>query len=248
MNATSLTLACAAAAVLASGCTVKQTEVPALTGPSEFAISVSMSATPDTLIAGGTQQAAIVIQARDTSGAPKANQQFRLYTEVEGAMVSFGSFSAPAVVTGSDGRATAVYMMPTFSPFMAGTPARRVSIIAVPVGTDYNGAVSNSVAVLVVPPPVPSGVSGAPTPALTASATTVKVGQLVTFDASQSAASPGSSITGWFWDFGDNLLNDEHGSDASHVWASPGTFTVVLGVVDNTGRVSSTFKTIVVTP
>ena len=81
MNATSLSLACVAAAVLASGCTVQKTEVPALTGPSEFALSISVAASPDTLVAGSTQQAAVSIQARDASGAPKANQAFRLYLE-----------------------------------------------------------------------------------------------------------------------------------------------------------------------
>lgn len=247
MKAIFCSLAFVAAAAGLTGCTVKSTEPPSLTGPSEFALSVSLAATPDTLVSGGAQQAAVTIQARDASGQPRANQQFRLYTSVDGSMVAYGAFSVPSVVTGSDGRATAIYTMPSFSPFMAGTPARLVTIIATPVGSNYDNAVSHGVSVLVVPPPVPSSVSGSPVAVLAASATTATVGQLLTFDASQSQATGGASIVDYYWDFGDNLLNEEKGVDASHAWAAPGTYTVVLGVVDSQGRIGSTFKTIVVT-
>lgn len=248
MRATFTSIACLAAAVLLAGCTVHQDEAPALTGPSEFALSVSMSASPDTLASGGVQQAAISVFARDAAGSPRANVTFRLNTILDGTLVDFGTLSVPQVVTGADGRGTAIYTIPKFSPFMAGTPSRKVTIVATPVGTDYNTAVPYSVAVLVIPPPVPTSVAGSPSASLLASATNVKVGQLVTFDASGSLAAPGASIVDYYWDFGDNLLNEEKGVDASHAWASPGTFTVVLGVVDNLGRIASTFKTIVVTP
>jgi hypothetical protein len=244
MNATSFTLACVAAAMVASGCTVKKSETPGLTGPSEFALSVAVMASPDTLVAGSTQQAAVSIQAHDASGAPKANQAFRLYLQ-PGA--ESGSLSTTSVVTGTDGRATAIYTMPTFSPFMAGTPPRRVAIVAQPIGTDFNTAVQHTAAVQVVPPPSPSA-AGSPKPALQSSLSTAKVGQVVTFDASLSEASAGSSLIYYYWNFGDTLPNDEHGPDASHAWAAAGTYLVVLGVEDSAGRIASTFKTIVVTP
>jgi hypothetical protein len=234
-------------ALLMSGCTVHQTDVPPLTGPSEFALSVSLTASPDTLMANGLQQSSISVQARDVSGGPRANQTFRLETVVDGATVAFGTLSTDTVVTGADGRATAIYTMPKFTAFDAGTPSRRVAIYATPVGTDYAAAVPHRVELLVVPPPVPTAVAGAPTASLLASTTSAKVGQLVTFDASGSIASPGSSIALFVWSFGDSLFNEEHGSDASHVFASPGSFTVVVGVQDDQGRTGSTFKTIVVT-
>jgi PKD repeat protein len=235
------------AATGVAGCTVHQTEAPPLTGPSQFALAVSMTASPDTLVSGGLQQSSISVQARDVNGGPKANQSFRLQTVVNGVNVAYGTLSTQTVVTGSDGRATAVYTMPTFSPFEAGTPSRRVSIYATPVGTDYSTSVPYLVELLVVPPSVPTSVAGSPTASLAASAATAKVGQTVTFDASGSLASPGSSIALFYWNFGDNLLNDEHGSDASHAFASPGTYTVILGVQDDQGRTGSAFKTIVVT-
>ncbi|MBS1819386.1 MAG: PKD domain-containing protein [Acidobacteria bacterium] len=246
MKGISFTLVCLAA-VVATGCTVHQTEAPGLSGPSEFALSVSMAASPDTLFSGGLQQSTIVVTARDASGAPKANQTFRLDTAVGNAYVAYGTLSAQTVVTGSDGKATVMYTMPSFTPFDAGTPSRRVAVVATPVGTDYAGAVPHLVELLVVPPPVPTAVAGAPSAALAASTTSAKVGQLVSFDASGSQAAPGRSIVLYYWNFGDNLLNEEHGSDASHVFVSPGTYTVVLGVQDDTGKIASTFKTIVVT-
>jgi len=246
MKGITLSLACLAAVVV-SGCTVHQTQAPDLTGPSEFALSVNMAVTPDTLFSGGQQQASISLQTRDVNGTPRAGQTFRLSTAVGGANVAYGTLSSQTVVTGSDGRAVAIYTMPEFTPFDAGTPARTVSLVAVPIGTDFAAAVPRSVQLLVVPPPVPSSVKGSPTAALVASAATAKVGQLVTFDASGSAAEPGHSIVLFYWNFGDTLFNEEHGSDSSHVFSSPGTYTVVLGVQDDIGRVASTYKTIVVT-
>ena len=246
MKALAYTLTFLAAAVV-TGCTVHQTEAPPLTGPSEFALSVAMTASPDTLITGGQQQSSIAVQARDAGGGPKANQTFLLYTAVDGAPVAYGTLSTDKVTTGSDGRATAIYTMPKFTAFDAGTPSRVVAVYAQPVGTDYSTSVPHNVQLLVVPPAVPAGVPGSPTAALTASTASAKVGQLVSFNGGGSLAAPGSSIVYYYWNFGDNLLNEEHGSDASHAFASPGTFTVICGVQDEQGRTGSSFKTIVVT-
>jgi PKD domain-containing protein len=245
MKPFSFTAVCLAAA-LASGCTVHQTEAPPLTGPSEFALSLSMSAAPDTLFAGGLQQAAISLTARDASGAPRANQTFRVSTVVDEAAVAFGTLSTPTVVTGADGKATVLYTAPTFSAFEAGTPTRQVSVVATSVGTDYSTALSHAVDLLVVPPPVPAKAPGGPTAALTASSTSASVGNLVRFDAALSMAEPGRSIVLYYWNFGDGLIHEEHGSDASHTFVTKGTFVVVLGVQDDLGRTSSTYKTITV--
>lgn len=235
------------AATLVAGCTVHQAEAPPLTGPSEFALSVTMTASPDTLVSGGQQQSSIGVQARDAGGGPKANQSFQLYTVVDGASVPYGTLSTDRVVTGVDGRATAIYTMPKFTQFDAGTPSRKVSVYAVPVGTDYAAANPHNVQLLVIPPAVPASAPGSPTASLIASTTTAKVGQLVTFDGSASLAAPGAAIVMYYWNFGDALANEEHGYDASHAFASPGTYTVIMGVQDDVGRIGSAFKTIVVT-
>ena len=59
-------------------CTVQQTDVPALTGPSEFATSISLAATPDTIRQDGVDSSSIVVTARDVNGSPIAGLQLRL--------------------------------------------------------------------------------------------------------------------------------------------------------------------------
>jgi PKD repeat protein len=68
------------------------------------------------------------------------------------------------------------------------------------------------------------------------------------FEAISSQAAPGHSIRDYFWDFGDGLPQSEEGHDASHIYEAAGTYTMVLGVVDDVGRIGSIFKTIVVSP
>ena len=144
------------AAVLATGCTIHQTEAPPLAGPSEAALSVSMTASPDTLFADGVQQAVVTVFAHDAKGTPKANQQFHLTTSVDQATVPYGTLSSQTVVTGPDGRGSVTYTMPVFSPLHAGTASKQVAVVATPVGTNYVTALSSSVLLLVVPPPVPT--------------------------------------------------------------------------------------------
>jgi PKD repeat protein len=246
MTRISFSLACVAVTVVAAGCTVHQTEAPSLTGPSEFALSVSMSADPDTLFTDGRQQATIQLTARDSKGAPEANKTFALATKIDNSIVSFGTLSSPTIRTGADGKATAIYTMPVFTVFDAGTPPRQVSVVATSVGTDYITAQSEAVLLQLVPPAVPSAAPGSPTAALKATPESAKINQLVTFDASLSMAEAGHTIDYYYWNFGDGLINEEHGSDASHVYVTPGTYIVVLGIRDDVGRTANTFKKIVV--
>jgi len=61
----------AAVALGASACTVKKTEAPALTGPSELGLSLTVSATPDILTQDGSSQATVTVVARDSAGSVK---------------------------------------------------------------------------------------------------------------------------------------------------------------------------------
>ncbi|NMA31185.1 MAG: PKD domain-containing protein, partial [Candidatus Methanofastidiosa archaeon] len=59
---------------------------------------------------------------------------------------------------------------------------------------------------------------------------TSKVGQPVTFNGSGSTDSDGT-IVNYSWDFGDG--GSSLGAIVSHVYSSPGTYTVSLTVTDN---------------
>jgi PKD repeat protein len=241
-------LSLCAAMALASACTVHQTEAPALAGPSEFALSFTVAATPDSITQDGVSQSSIVVTARDASGAPVAGLQLGLAIVVSNTQAAFGTLSARTVFTGADGRATSTYTSPTASPYLAGGPPTIVSVVATPVGNDYRKAISQRADIKVTPPPLLTPVPGGPTATVTFSPSSPKVGQLVTFDATSSQPAPGHQITTYFWDFGDGLPQSEEGNDASHVYEVPGTYTMVLGVVDDVGRIGSIFKTIVVSP
>src|SRR5262245_9542623 len=88
-----------AACLLATACTLENGAAPPVSGPSEFALSVVLSASPDQLPRDGTSQSVITVTVRDVSGRPVVGQRLSV-----GA--SMGTVSATGVVTGTDGRAT----------------------------------------------------------------------------------------------------------------------------------------------
>src|SRR5438105_1455552 len=105
-----------AAAAAASGCTVHQTDVPGLTGPSEYALSIGVPATPDIVTQDGASQAAIVVLARDANGRPVPSLPLRLDMEINGTLQDFGTLSARNLVTNADGRATTTFTAPPAPP------------------------------------------------------------------------------------------------------------------------------------
>ena len=64
-----LTRASALILVALTTACVHQDEAPSLTGPSEFALSVAITATPDSISQDGASQSAIVVLARGPNGA-----------------------------------------------------------------------------------------------------------------------------------------------------------------------------------
>ncbi len=62
------------------------------------------------------------------------------------------------------------------------------------------------------------------------------------FDASAST-DPDGAITSYVWDFGDSTAPGA-GVNASHIYATSGTYTVTLSVTDNRGAVSTTTRSV----
>lgn len=81
-----------------------------------------------------------------------------------------------------------------------------------------------------------------PTAAFTAAATDLAA----TFDASGSAATQGATLASYAWDFGDGGTGS--GPTAAHTYASGGTFSVTLTVVDDRGLASTTTQQVTVRP
>jgi PKD repeat protein len=238
LKAFALLVAIAVAA--GTACTVKKQEAPPLSGPSELATSITLYASPDTLRQDGASQSQITVQAQDSKGQPIKNLPVRLEIAVQGSIADYGQLSGKNLVTGLDGRVTALYTSPSapVDPVDSGTV---VQILATPGGTDYTNAVSRSVSIRLVPPGIILPPNGTPVPAFIYSPSAPMTRSDVTFDASLSTDSDGR-IVSYAWNFGDGSQGS--GSLVKHEYSNDGSYTVTLTVTDDRGQSASLSKAV----
>src|SRR5947207_5782013 len=122
-------------AVASAACTISRSEAPAVTGPSELATSLTLTANPDTLLQDGASQSSVVVTAIGPNGRPLTNVAIRLATAIDGVSQDFGTLSARTVVTGNDGRAATVYTAPPAPSPLLGGSGTMVSIQATAIGS-----------------------------------------------------------------------------------------------------------------
>jgi PKD domain len=241
-------------ALASAACVVNSTDVPSLTGPSEMGLSFGLTASPDTITQDGASQSRIVLSAFDPSGKPAPGVAFRLDLIVDGAFSEFGTLSARTLLTGSDGKATAVYTAPPVMPkygffdlcspslFTYALPNNCVKVIATSVGTGYtSGNINKTVDVHLVPPastrnpdaPVANFVYAPSFPA---------VGQEINFNGNPSAAIAGRILIRWDWNWGDGTTATQGNPIEDHDYAFAGNYPVTLTVYDNFGAFSSSTR------
>jgi PKD repeat protein len=217
----------AAALVLAAlgvtGCGLENQAAPTMTGPSEFGLSVTLSATPDQLPRDGQSQSTVSISVRDPQGRPVTGQ--RLGLGVNGPQGT--ALSQAEVTTGSDGRATFTVTAPP----QTGVGSSTVTVFATPIGSNSENATSRTVSIAL------SGVSNtsAPSPAFTFTPTAPEVNQVVTLDASTTrdeGAVCGSNCS-YIWNFDDGSFGA--GPVVTHRFSSARAHTVTLTVTDAAG-------------
>jgi PKD repeat protein len=236
-----LIAALTAAFAVVAGCTVHQTEAPALAGPSELSTSVLVTATPDTINRDGASQASIQVLVRDANARPIAGVPLRLDMLVSGSLQDFGTLSARNLVTGSDGKAIAVYTAPAAAPAGANGNAT-VTISVTPTNGNFQTAQPQTVDIRLVPTGVIlPGVSFVPKFTTTPSSPTQ--GQPVLFDAT-SSTDPNGQIVSYSWNFGDGATGS--GRTASHAYTSARSYFVTLTVADAYGRAASATGTLTV--
>ena len=85
-----------------------------------------------------------------------------------------------------------------------------------------------------------------PSASITASATTVKVGDLVNFSAQSSDATSGTSGQ-YTWVFGDNTANGA-GANTSHTYTQAGTYEAKVSTTDGAGNTGEGKQVITVNP
>ena len=106
---------------------------------------------------------------------------------------------------------------------------------------ETNNERTETLTVATTPTPTPSN---SPPQANAGANKTSKVGQSVSFNGSSSTDSDGT-IVSYAWDFGDG--GSSLGSVVSHVYSSPGTYTVSLTVTDNNGATDTDTATAIIT-
>jgi chitodextrinase len=239
--------AVAAIVLTSAGCTMKSQEAPALTGPSEFAQSITISASPDVLSQDGSSQSVITVTVRGPNAEPLRNVSLRVETQVGGSPVDFGSMSSRNIVTGADGRASLVYTAPA-APAVAVDNFTIVEIVVTPIGTDFNNTATRRASIRLVPPGVvvpPDGL----TPYFSFTPESPQESQLVLFQACNDVTRPCSPannpIASYSWNFGDGGRDD--GPTASHDFGLAGSYTVTLTVTDQYGRTASVSQLLTVT-
>ena len=208
-----------AIAALAVACSVEETRIPVLSGPSELALRIAMQVTPDEILQDGTSQATLTIDAASFDGRPARGLALRIDTTFDDIIQDFGTLSAKTVVTGDDGRARVVYTAPP----RPATPVDEFNVVtfsATPIGNDFRGEERRTAQLRLLPPGVvrpPLPPNQTPVPSFTFAPGRPAILTSVVFDASatQDEGAACGLACSYTWDFGDGELG--YG-----IFASPG--------------------------
>src|SRR5262245_59908752 len=231
------TIVAIAASLSIAGCTLEDGKAPSPTGPSEFALSVVLSATPDRLPRDGSSQSVITVTVRDEASRPVAGQRLSVASSV-------GTLSTGDVVTNASGQGSVTFTAPD-----AGTVGNAAMISVVPFGTNAGNAVPRTLSIAFIGPSNTGAPRFAPVP-FRVIPSSPEAGVVTRFDASGSFDNSGNAATGvfdedvpcmdacsYFWDFGDGSTGV--GRVVSHTFSMGKTYIVTLTVTDLAGTGAS---------
>src|SRR5437867_4346246 len=105
-------LVVAAAVAATTACTIHDTQTPGLTGPSALAVTLRVTAIPDSIAQDGGSQSSVKVTAIGPDGRPVSGLPVRMDMIVGGVPQDFGTLSARTIVTASDGTASVVFTAP----------------------------------------------------------------------------------------------------------------------------------------
>jgi PKD repeat protein len=225
-----LALAMAASAAAMASCGLDKQSAPALAGPSEFATSVTLTASPDILPRDGASQSVITATARDAANNPIAGLPLTLGL-IPG---NGGVLSASQVVTDASGRATFAYVAPSVN-----TPVDQVTVTATPTSSNFANAVARNVEIGLAGP-------GFASPSFTVNPVSPQRFAVVTFDASGTTLD-GSECNGncsYSWNFGGE--NTATGRVVTYRFQQQQTYLVTLAVTTTGGVTTETRQSVVV--
>jgi PKD repeat protein len=212
---------------------------PALAGPSEFALSLAATASPDVITHDGRSQSLLTVTARGPNGQPVSGVSLRLAIFVGPTSVDYGTLSSKSISTDHAGQAFAMYTAPAPPPPTV-TSDTTVDIEIVPEGRDHGNMTSRRVRIRLAR----GGVILPPNPDVTASfffsPSQPQEDAPVQFDASGST---GANLT-YAWSFGDGTSGS--GVVTAHQYSVAGGYTVTLKVTDDRGTSANTSHTVTV--
>jgi PKD repeat protein len=218
----------------AVGCTLENGEGPGLTGPSEYAISITATADPDRLPRDGSSQSRITLRVRNEQNQPVAGQRLTV-----GLLAGAGSLSVSEVFTDANGEATFLLTAPPASA-LAGSS---VQILVTPVGTVSGGAFPRVIEVAL------SGAANTttPSPSFTVTPPSPEVGQVASFNATGTLDEGAQCLEAclYTWAFGNEVVRT--GRIQTHAFQTPGVHSVVLTVTDAAGLSASAQQNVIVT-
>lgn len=245
MRTTHISLLGAIALTALSGCTVKDVDAPSLAGPSTFAVSIKLEASPDTLAQNGMSQAVIRITATDYNGAAVTLPLFAQIM-VDGVAQDYGTLSTKTPVSNSQ---PLIYTAP---PAPAIVTAQSASTVTIAVTPSSNGDFRSELTRYVDIHLVPQGVILPSNPNLLASFTVTpenpKLMDTVSLDASSTTnnGTPCRQLCTYAWNFGDGTTGT--GMNVTHEFRSAGNVIVTLTVTDSRGATATSAQTVQVAP
>lgn len=226
-----------AASAFIAGCGLDKGGVAPITGPttpSEFALSVTLSATPDQLPRDGASQSQVTVTVRDAQSRPVSGQRLSI-------AATAGTVSQSEVVTDSTGRATFSFTAPTQDVPVAGN----VAVIRVfPVGTNFDSLSARQLSIGLV------GLSNTsvPVPAFTFTPAAPERLQRVTFDATTTTDEGANSQCGdactYSWNFDGESTGT--GRITAYTFQQARNYVVTLTVRDAAGSTAGTSQNVLV--
>ena len=210
-----------AIAALASSCTVDKQELPTLAGPSGFAMSLQVSASPQILARDGSSMSTITVLARNPDGTPLNGRRLRL-------IATAGTLAQTEVSTTGSGMASTAYIAPGKN-----EDVNAVTIFVDPIEAgDRASTHSTSVILEVLGPDIP-------VPSFSFTPTAPAMFELVRFDASASTfgGQPCGSACTYDWTFPDG--STDTGRFPSKRFESQGPQLVTLTVTSPVGTYRS---------
>lgn len=238
-------------ALLASAaCTVNQADTPPASpaGPSDFAQSITVTAIPDRLTQDGASQSAISVRVVGATGQPASGVPIRVDILSGGQVVDFGTLSTKSIVTGSDGRANAIYTAPPAPPATQGGLTSTVTIRAIALGNNAQTATPFTADIRLVPPGVILPPAGTPSPCILSSPAQPSAQTPVQFTAGTSSGGvcgpAASDITSFAWSFGDG--GTATGRAVTHTFTTANAYSVTLTETNDRGVSGSTTQSFVI--